>query len=76
MPEDTVTLPELDDPPDVWVEEHPTLTDEEIHAGNALGETIDVEDDEDVAGVVPLETVETARPATEPKTDLEVDDES
>lgn len=47
---DDNTMPEVDNPPKDGVfrhlEDHP-LTEEEIRAGNEIGERIDVENDED-----------------------------
>lgn len=42
-------LPELDEPPSsgVWVDEHTEIDDEEAALGNALGERIDPDDDQD-----------------------------
>lgn len=36
-----------DEEPDEWVEEHPEPTDREVALGNALGQDIDIDDDED-----------------------------
>lgn len=45
---DVIVLPELDEPPAVWIDvEGPPVTDEEAAAGNELGAAIDVDDDED-----------------------------
>lgn len=44
-------LPVLDDEPDVWADEHPEATPEEIEKGNELGATIDVDDDDDNGGL-------------------------
>lgn len=46
-------LPEIDSPPERWVDaEDFEITDEELELGNRLGQTIDVDDDED-GGVTP-----------------------
>ena len=44
-------LPAIDDEPEVWIDEHPQATDEEIAEGNRLGESISVLDDEDQGDV-------------------------
>jgi hypothetical protein len=42
-------LAELDDLPKggAWADEHPELTDDEVEAGERLGRSIDVDDDDD-----------------------------
>ena len=40
-------LPPIDDEPEVCHDEHPEATPAEIVVGDRLGETIDVDDDED-----------------------------
>ena len=50
MSEDIEVLPAIDDEPDVWVGEHPLLTEDEIAAGNALGASLDVVDVEEEGG--------------------------
>jgi hypothetical protein len=42
-------LPELDEPPSrgKWVDEHTELSDEDAQRGNALGEAIAIDDDDD-----------------------------
>ena len=58
---ESVMLPEVDSAPQVWVEEHPEPTEEEIALGNQLGETINTEDDDDVTGAVAESDVEPPR---------------
>ena len=47
MADEPEVLPAVDSDPDEWHDEHPDATEEEIVVGNRLGETIDVDDDED-----------------------------
>ena len=70
MTDEPELLPAVDTPPDVWADEHPEPTAEEIDEGNRLGELIDVDDDDATGGV------DTARPVTEVRPELEQDDES
>lgn len=67
---DSEHLPVVDTPPDVWTDEHPEPTAGEVAEGKRLGEVIDVDDDDDQGGV------DTARPVTVARPELEQDDES
>ena len=54
-------LPSLDEVPTAWADEHPQATDEEIDLGNALGEAIDIDDDNDWCGDAPPEMIRPPR---------------
>jgi len=62
-------LEAIDDAPETVVDEHPEPTEEEIAEGNRLGEQIDVSDDDDQGDV------ESARPVTRARPELEQADE-